>query len=257
MRLNKYLNEATQKFVLQEFLFGWYDIKFFKTLKEAQKFAQKKFNAAEKRNKKAAKDWRPNAYGQEQIHAMRVVDRNVSPVKYYPGTKADKKIWVSQSKGYLQEQVYVGRTTENNGHSHNYRVDAIGSGLTTFDNTKHIHAIGVWKCKTSHGHEHEILDLKEAKKVVKVKKPDFMVAMGLPPDYLVKEIEPDTFHIAKFTHGKEPAEVYRCQWTGKQWKCNCYSRKGSCKHVNIVQKFIKGKKRNVFDKWAKEAIPKR
>ena len=157
----------------------------------------------------------------------------------------------------VNEQVYVGRTTEDNEHSHGYRVDAIGSGFTTFDNTKHIHAIGVWKCKTAHGHEHEILDLIEAKKIVRVKKPDFMVAMGLSPDYSVKEIEPDTFHIAKFTHGKEPAEVYRCQWTGKQWKCNCYSRKGSCKHVNIVQKFIKGKKRNVFDKWAKEAIPKK
>jgi hypothetical protein len=257
MRLSKYLVEATQEFVLQEYLFGWYDLKFFGSLKEAQKFAQRKFDAAVKRNKKAAKDWRPNAYGQEQIHAMRVVDRSVSPPKYYPGTEADKKNWVSQSKNYLQESTIKGRTTENHGHSHGYRVDAIGSGFTTFDNTKHIHAIGVFKVKTAHGHEHEILDyIEEAKKIVKVKKPDFMVAMGLPPDYSVKEIEPDTFQIAKFTHGKEPTEVYRCQWTGKQWKCNCYSRKGSCKHVDIVQKFIKGKKRSVFDKWAKIKGPR-
>lgn len=156
----------------------------------------------------------------------------------------------------VNEQVIRGRTTENNGHSHKYRVDTIGSGFTIFDNTKHVHAIGVFKVKTAHGHEHEIKDNITEAKVVRVKKPDFMVAMGLPPDYSVKEIEPDTFHIAKFTHGKEPAEVYRCQWTGKQWRCNCYSRKGSCKHVNIVQKFIKGKKRSVFDKWAKIKIPK-
>ncbi len=251
------VNEATQPFVLQEYLFGWYDVKFFKTLKEAKTFAQKKYDNTVKRNKKAEKDWRPNAYGKEQIHPMRIVDTTVSPVKYSPATKQDEKDFKSNKKNYLTEQVYTGRTTENNGHSHNYRVDAIGSGFTTFDNTKHIHSIGVWKAKTSQGHEHEILDLQEAKKVVRVQKPDFMVAMGISPDYSVKEIEPDTFHIAKFTHGKEPAEVYRCQWTGKQWKCNCYSRKGSCKHVDIVQKFIKGKKRNVFDKWAREAIPKK
>jgi hypothetical protein len=189
---------------------------------------------------------------------MRIVDTTVSPVKYSPATKQDEKDFKSNKKSYLTEQIIEGRTTENNGHSHNYRVDAIGSGFTTFDNTKHIHAIGVLKVKTAHAHEHEIKDnLIEAKKIVRVKKPDFMVAMGLPPDYSVKEIEPDVFHIAKFTHGKEPAEVYRCQWTGKQWKCNCYSRKGSCKHVDIVQKFIKGKKRSVFDKWEKYGILKR
>jgi hypothetical protein len=194
MKLKHYLLETTQRFVLQEFLFGWYDVKFFGSLKEAQKFAQRKYNNIVKRNKKAAKDWRPNSYGQEQIHAMRIVDRSVSPPKYYPGTKADKKQWVAQSKGYLQE----------------------------------------------------------AKKIVRVKKPDFMTAMGIDPDYSVKEVKPDIFQIAKFTHGKEPTEIYRCEWTGKTWKCNCYSRKGSCKHVSIVQKFVKGKKRNVFDKWARK-----
>ena len=256
MRLSRYLIEATQPFVLQEYLFGWYDIKFFKTFKEAKTFAQKKYDNTVKRNKKAEKDWRPNAYGQEQIHPMRIIDTAVSPVKYSPATKQDEKDFKKQKDNYLQESVFVGRTTENHGHSHGYRVDAIGSGFTTFDNTKHIHAIGVWKAKTAQGHEHEILDLNEAK-IVRVKKPDFMVAMGLPPDYSVKEVEPDVFQIAKFTHGKEPTEVYRCQWTGKQWKCNCYSRKGSCKHVDIVQKFIKGKKKNVFDKWAKIKVPKK
>ena len=320
MRLSKYLTEATQPFVLQEYLFGWYDIKFFKTFKEAKTFAQKKYDNTVKRNKKAEKDWRPNSYGQEQIHPMRIVDTVVSPVKYSPATKQDEKDFKKQKDNYLTEQIIKGRTTENHGHTHSYRVDAIGSGFTTFDDTKHIHAIGVFKVKTAHGHEHDILDnvsekkvwfdvyenskgetanvferskgkyyvevdnrydmsfqnkkklkawlklhkmehigtdsIEEAKKIVKVKKPDFMVAMGLPPDYSVKEIEPDTFQIAKFTHGKEPTEVYRCQWTGKQWKCNCYSRKGSCKHVDIVQKFIKGKKRSVFDKWAKIKGPK-
>jgi len=248
-----------------------------------------------------------------------VVEGKAAPMTVYPGTKQDASEWDKNKKNYLQEQVIKGRTTEVNGHSHGYRVDAIGSGFTTFDNTKHIHAIGVFKVKTAHGHEHEILDyvnekkvwfdvyenpkgetanvfersggkyyvemdnkydmifnkkkldaflkkekfehvgvdsIEEATKIVKVKKPDFMVAMGLPPDYSVKEIEPDVFQIAKFTHGKEPTEVYRCQWTGKQWKCNCYSRKGSCKHVDVVQKFIKGKKRSVFDKWAKIKGPK-
>ena len=59
----------------------------------------------------------------------------------------------------VHESVSRGRTTENEGHSHDYRVDAIGSGFTTLDNTKHIHAIGVWKVKTAHGHEHEIKTL--------------------------------------------------------------------------------------------------
>ena len=194
MKLRHYLLETTQPFALQEYLFGWYDVKFFKTLKEAQTFAQKKYNNIVKRNKKAEKDWRPNAYGKEQIHPMRIVDRTVRPPKYFPATKQDEKDWKKQPKNYLQE----------------------------------------------------------AKKIVRVKKPDFMTAMGIDPDYSVKEVKPDVFQIAKFTHGKEPTEVYRCEWTGKTWKCNCYSRKGSCKHVDIVQKFVKGKKRNVFDKWEKK-----
>jgi len=193
MKIGEYLSEATLSFVLQEYLFGWYDVKFFKTLKEAQTFAQKRYDNIVKRNKKAEKDLRPNSYGSEQLRAARVVDKSVKPHKYYPGTKEDKQNWNKQKKNYLQE----------------------------------------------------------AKKVVYVKKPDFMKAMGLDPDYLIRETRPDTFEIAKFTHGKEPTDVYRCQWTGKRWTCNCYSRKGSCKHVDMVQKFIKGKKKNIFDKWAK------
>ncbi len=185
------INEAAQSFVLQEYLFGWYDAKFFKTLKEAQTFAQKRYDNIVKRNKKAEKDLRPKSYGSEQLRATRVVDKSVRPYKYYPGTKEDKQNWNKQKKNYLQE----------------------------------------------------------AKKVVWVKKPDFMKAMGIDPDYLVRETRPDTFEIAKFTHGKEPADLYRCTWTGKKWSCNCYSRKGSCKHVDIVQKYIKGKKKSEFEKW--------
>ena len=185
-----HVSEAKQSFVFQEWLFSWYDLKFFDSLKKAQTFGQKRYNNIIKRNKKAKKDWRPNAYGVEQIHPTRIVDKSSRPFKYYPGTQEDEKNWNKHKKQYLQE----------------------------------------------------------AKKIKYVKKPDFMTAMGIDPDYVVKEISPDVFQIAKFTHGKEPAEVYRCEWTGKTWKCNCYSRKGSCKHVDIVQKFVKGKKRNVFDK---------
>jgi len=67
--------------------------------------------------------------------------------------------WEHVGTDLVYESVSRGRTTENEGHSHNYRVDAIGSGFTTLDNTKHIHAIGVWKVKTAHGHEHEIKTL--------------------------------------------------------------------------------------------------
>lgn len=156
---------------------------------------------------------------------------------------------------YLTEQVFEGETTVNDGHSHKYRVDAIGSGFTTFDNTKHIHTIGVWKCKTAAGHEHDIVDGMNEAKVKKVKKPDFILAMGQEAEYIVKEVRPDVYELAKFTHGKEPTEIYRCEWTGKAWKCNCYSRKGSCKHIDTVQKFIKGKKKSIFDKWASQVKP--
>ena len=70
-----------------------------------------------------------------------------------------KERWDFVGTDLVYENVSRGRTTENEGHSHNYRVDAIGSGFTTLDNTKHIHAIGVWKVKTAHGHEHEIKTL--------------------------------------------------------------------------------------------------
>jgi hypothetical protein len=195
MKIGRYLSEATQPFVVQEYLFGWYDIGFFKTLREAQAWSQKRYDNTVKRNKKAEKDWRPNSYGKEQIHPNRIVDKTKRPYKYYPATKQDEKEWNKHKKQYLQEV-----------------------------------------------------------KIKWVKKPDFMKAMGIDPDYLVREVRPDVFEIAKFTHGKEPTDIYRCQWTGKRWSCNCYSRKGSCKHVDIVQKFIKGKKKNIFDKWAKEAL---
>jgi hypothetical protein len=51
--------------------------------------------------------------------------------------------WEYIGTDLVYESVSRGRTTENEGHSHDYRVDAIGSGFTTLDNTKHIHAIGV------------------------------------------------------------------------------------------------------------------
>lgn len=194
MRLSRYLFEAKQYFTLQEYLFGWYDVKHFGTLKEALTFAQKKYNNIVRRNKKAEKDLRPKSFGKENIYPMRIADKSKRPIEYHPGTKQDKKEWEKNKENYL----------------------------------------------------------KEAKKIVWVKKPDFMIAMGLDPDYLVREVRPDTFEIAKFTHGKEPTDIYRCEWTGKTWRCNCYSRKGSCKHIDIVQKFIKGKKRSEFDKWVKK-----
>ena len=162
--------------------------------------------------------------------------------------------WMHLGSDIVYEQTYEGRTTITNGHSHMYRVDSIGSGFTTFDDTKHIHAIGVWKCKTALSHEHDIPNKITEAKIKKVKKPDFMTAFKQEAEYEVKEISPDVYQLAKFTHVKEPTETYRCQWTGRTWKCNCYSRKGSCKHIDYVQKFIKGKKRTVFDKWADKVI---
>jgi len=94
----------------------------------------------------------------------------------------------------------------------------------------------------------------EAIKIKKVSKPDFMTSMGLEAEYSVTELEPNVYQIAKFTHGKEPSELYRCTWTGNKWKCNCYSKANTCKHIKIVRDFVKGKKRSEFQKWIEKKL---
>jgi hypothetical protein len=250
------VSEASQSFVLQEYLFGWYDIQHFNSLKDAQQFAEKRYKNILKRNKKAKKDWRPNAYGSEQIHPVRVVDKSSKPFKYYPGTTLDKKEWDKNKKHYLQEKrVYADVYQNPSGEIATVQKDGKGFYIEV-DNKYDLDmsnkkALNKW---IKDGDWRHIGVDKVYEAIKYVKKPDFMVAMGQEPEYLVKEISPDVYQLAKFTHGKEPTEVYRCQWTGKSWKCNCYSRKGSCKHIDHVQKFIKGKKKSVFDKWANKVL---
>jgi hypothetical protein len=105
MKLKKYIKEASGGFILQEYLFGWYqnDKVVYRTLIDAKKAAQKKHNSITKGNKKAEKDWRPNSYGKIEIKPTRVVD--LSTGKKYPATKHDEKNFKTMSKEYLKEEV--------------------------------------------------------------------------------------------------------------------------------------------------------
>jgi hypothetical protein len=91
MRLNKYINEEKDTFVIQEYLFGWYqnDKTTFKTLKDAKKHAEQKTSKITKSNKKAAKDLRPKAFGKVDIYPQRIV--NLKTNEKYPATKEDEK----------------------------------------------------------------------------------------------------------------------------------------------------------------------
>jgi len=105
MKLKQYIKEASGGFILQEYLFGWYqnDKVVYKTLIDAKKAAQKKYDSIMKGNKKAEKDWRPKSYGKIEIRPTRVV--NLSTGEKHPATKYDEKNFKTMSKEYLKEEI--------------------------------------------------------------------------------------------------------------------------------------------------------
>lgn len=75
------------------------------------------------------------------------------------------------------------------------------------------------------------------------------------PEYIIRELEPQTFEVTKWTHGTKPDEIYRVEYTErhgkKYWKCSCPAR-GICKHIKAVQNWIKKGKKPYIDVSPKE-----
>ena len=58
------------------------------------------------------------------------------------------------------------------------------------------------------------------------------------PEYLIREIEPDTYEVSKWTHGSGPVEIYTVRMFKNKKTCTCPAR-GVCKHIKMVREWIK------------------
>lgn len=66
-------------------------------------------------------------------------------------------------------------------------------------------------------------------------------------DYMIRELRPGEYEVSKWTRGDTPTEIYKCYQKGKnQWQCGC-PVKGKCKHIKMVQDWLKGGKQPFVD----------
>ena len=66
-------------------------------------------------------------------------------------------------------------------------------------------------------------------------------------DYMIREIRPNEYEVSKWTRGDTPAELYTVYQRGKnKWQCGC-PVKGKCKHIKMVQDWLKGGKQPFID----------
>lgn len=64
------------------------------------------------------------------------------------------------------------------------------------------------------------------------------------PEYIIKDAkETNKFIVSKWTHGKEPRDVYTITKGKTSWTCTCPVR-SSCKHISLVKEWIKEGKPN-------------
>jgi len=97
---------AAEGFSVQEYMFGWYDLKKqpkHGSLNAAKRWAEDRLKKLESGNKKAEKkSLEPDAYGKTTIYPMRVVDSETG--KMYPATKRDEANFKKNKKAYLQKE---------------------------------------------------------------------------------------------------------------------------------------------------------
>lgn len=66
-------------------------------------------------------------------------------------------------------------------------------------------------------------------------------------DYMIRELRPGEYEVSKWTRGDTPTELYKCYQRGKnRWVCSC-PVKGKCKHIKMVEKWLKGGKEPFID----------
>ncbi len=66
-------------------------------------------------------------------------------------------------------------------------------------------------------------------------------------DYLVREDTPNSYTVSKWELNKEPESVYIIKFNQQRgWKCNCPAgSRGSCKHPEVVKKWIRNGKKEM------------
>ncbi len=75
-------------------------------------------------------------------------------------------------------------------------------------------------------------------------------------EYLINQVDNNTYKVAMFTRGDTPTKVYTCKGNEKHMSCDCPSRK-ACKHQKMVKDWIKaGKPENPFFKGSVEKVKK-
>ena len=74
------------------------------------------------------------------------------------------------------------------------------------------------------------------------------------PEYYIREIDKNESEIAVFKRGDTPNNVYTVDC--KKGICNCKSR-GVCKHISMVEKWIKAGKPSPFGKNPKGDVLKK
>jgi len=81
-------------------------------------------------------------------------------------------------------------------------------------------------------------DIEEAKQTSFLKKK--IKPKLFEPEYMVREIGPNTYEVTKWTHGASPTGIYTVR-AFKKWTCDCPAR-GKCRHMDIVREWLKKNK---------------
>ena len=70
-------------------------------------------------------------------------------------------------------------------------------------------------------------------------------------EYSIREVGTNKYEVTVFVRGDTPESVYIVNKLGSKWFCNCPARKGTDKHVSMVQEWIKAGKPSDFGKNVK------
>ena len=73
-------------------------------------------------------------------------------------------------------------------------------------------------------------------------------------EYFIREVGTNKYEVTVFVRGDTPEAVYIVNKSGSKWRCNCPARKGTDKHVKMVQEWLKAGKPSDFGKNVKKDV---
>ena len=76
-------------------------------------------------------------------------------------------------------------------------------------------------------------------------------------DYIIKDGKAkNSYIVTSWTTGKAPKNIYTVNKQGNKWKCNCPTRTPYCKHIDMVNEWIKVGKPSIIDAEAEDDLRK-